>query len=1210
MWIDGFQIDGFGIFREAELRPLAPGLTVLLGDNEAGKTTTLDFFRTMFFGFPRKNSPDRRQHEPLAGGTPGGCLFLREADRIITLRRSRGTGGGTVVLTAADGTPLPEAELGRLLGSMTEPFFRHVHAFSLDELQLAGGDRDTILAQLYGAASGAGKSLATAERLFEKQLESFSPGGQKPKINLLLKRFEELEQAIRAARSQTAEYAELEKQATDLDATLRTATDAYRAVALRQQLLQAVHQCWGSWVDLQTTESRLAELAEVPANTPTDPEELDQLVRDLRAAEAEADKRREELAETQAELAATVVDPALHAQRDEIRTLARQVAEYRASSQRLPALEAGSTQLRTLLTASLRQLGSDWTEERVLTCDRSLASREALQRFTEDLATTAQRLREAESTCQRREEENRQAVLQREQAAAALAEASQAAGRFPAEVCAPLRRERDRLVRLAQELPDLRRERDRLRQDAAALAKRIDPAWNADQLLAFDTSAVAGERIQQAADRLARAERGVEDGQRTVSQLEAQIANLRESPGDDVGALRQHLRELGRAQAGLAALAAAPRLPLIPILAVAAGVIAILALTMHPAFWAGLALLVPAWFLGRRTDGRQQALRDALREHARALGLDPEQPDFPAAEDRLDRLAAERRRESELSSGLVASREGLKQVQAEREQLVGAWAEQARALGFTANPSPATVQRLFATIGEGQRLLAEATRHETSMQTNGTQLAEAWQRVIAANLLDHPPAEFAADLLDQALAAAAASEQRCHDASQACEQARLTEAETSRVLAKAQEERDTASQARDAVLAAWREWLVERGFQASLAPDTAREALALLDRSWDQLQTLGKLGAESERCQATCAAFLAQTEALLAALGRPVVPPEQREAALEALLKATEENEQQQAAAATLHRQEGKSKQTLARAEEHRTEAAAALAALLAHHGAETADALRARVLIAAERQTAAAERTQLLRNLKTALGTTDEATVRVAFAETEPNALGDEIARLGGEVGEIQEQAEALRNQRAEVLERRKTLASSDEIARLRQEQEAVRAELDAAALDWARAALARQLLTDAKQTFERERQPEVLKEASAFFRLLTSERYAGLFSPLGGNRELLAQLADGRFLTPDQLSRGTVEQLHLALRFGFLVDSARKGTCLPVIMDEILVNFDPGRAAAAARAIGRLAETHQILFFTCHPATAELLHREASASQILVRDGQFQLV
>jgi uncharacterized protein YhaN len=250
-----------------------------------------------------------------------------------------------------------------------------------------------------------------------------------------------------------------------------------------------------------------------------------------------------------------------------------------------------------------------------------------------------------------------------------------------------------------------------------------------------------------------------------------------------------------------------------------------------------------------------------------------------------------------------------------------------------------------------------------------------------------------------------------------------------------------------------------------------------------------------------------------------------------------------------------------------------------------------------------------LLRNLKAALGTADEATVRAAFAETEPNALSDEIARLGGEVGELQEQAETLRNQRAEVLQHRSSLASSDAIARLRQEQEAVRAELDAAALDWARAALAQQLLTDAKQTFERERQPEVLKEASAFFRLLTSERYAGLFSPLGGNRELLAQLADGRFLTPDQLSRGTVEQLYLALRFGFLVDSARKGTCLPVIMDEILVNFDPGRAASAARAIGRLAETHQVLFFTCHPATAELLHREASASRILVRDGQFQL-
>jgi uncharacterized protein YhaN len=42
---------------------------------------------------------------------------------------------------------------------------------------------------------------------------------------------------------------------------------------------------------------------------------------------------------------------------------------------------------------------------------------------------------------------------------------------------------------------------------------------------------------------------------------------------------------------------------------------------------------------------------------------------------------------------------------------------------------------------------------------------------------------------------------------------------------------------------------------------------------------------------------------------------------------------------------------------------------------------------------------------------------------------------------------------------------------------------------------------------------------------------------------------------------------------------------------MDEILVNFDPTRAAATAVTIRDLAERHQVLYFTCHRSTAALL-------------------
>jgi uncharacterized protein YhaN len=42
---------------------------------------------------------------------------------------------------------------------------------------------------------------------------------------------------------------------------------------------------------------------------------------------------------------------------------------------------------------------------------------------------------------------------------------------------------------------------------------------------------------------------------------------------------------------------------------------------------------------------------------------------------------------------------------------------------------------------------------------------------------------------------------------------------------------------------------------------------------------------------------------------------------------------------------------------------------------------------------------------------------------------------------------------------------------------------------------------------------------------------------------------------------------------------------------MDDVLVNFDPPRAQAMAQALADFAQSNQILLFTCHPATVDVL-------------------
>ena len=65
--------------------------------------------------------------------------------------------------------------------------------------------------------------------------------------------------------------------------------------------------------------------------------------------------------------------------------------------------------------------------------------------------------------------------------------------------------------------------------------------------------------------------------------------------------------------------------------------------------------------------------------------------------------------------------------------------------------------------------------------------------------------------------------------------------------------------------------------------------------------------------------------------------------------------------------------------------------------------------------------------------------------------------------------------------------------------------------------------------------------------------------------------------------------------------------GEALPIVMDEVLVNFDPARARLAAGAIAELAHERQVLFFTCHPATRDLLVEAApEAVAIRIADGR----
>lgn len=159
----------------------------------------------------------------------------------------------------------------------------------------------------------------------------------------------------------------------------------------------------------------------------------------------------------------------------------------------------------------------------------------------------------------------------------------------------------------------------------------------------------------------------------------------------------------------------------------------------------------------------------------------------------------------------------------------------------------------------------------------------------------------------------------------------------------------------------------------------------------------------------------------------------------------------------------------------------------------------------------------------------------------------------------------------------------------RIKLERSQAEARLDEAKRRFAVLLLARLTLQDALSLWESQRRPQTFEVASQLFVEMTGGTWIGVRRTDQGR--IVAIAADHRELPSHLLSLGTRQQLYLAVRMALLMCAQDVGPSLPVIADDILVNFDAARRVGAARALARLAHSRQVIVFTCHEGTAKLL-------------------
>ena len=212
---------------------------------------------------------------------------------------------------------------------------------------------------------------------------------------------------------------------------------------------------------------------------------------------------------------------------------------------------------------------------------------------------------------------------------------------------------------------------------------------------------------------------------------------------------------------------------------------------------------------------------------------------------------------------------------------------------------------------------------------------------------------------------------------------------------------------------------------------------------------------------------------------------------------------------------------------------------------------------------------------------------------EIDPDALPGKIQGIIHEIEdrldpEIQRLTEEIGREKNEMTR----MDGSGRAAELADGSQQVMAKIRRLSERYIRLKLAIKILLDVIEKYRAENQDPVLEIASGFFRKITTESFSGLRTDIDdhGKAILIGVRPDGSWVKVDGMSVGTRDQLYLALRLATLEWRLNFSEPMPFIVDDILINFDDDRSGSTLEALAELSEKNQVILFTHHRQVVEI--------------------
>ncbi len=1291
MRIQGLHVEGFGIFHDTGISDLPPGVVMLYGANEAGKSTLLGFVKSILFGFPDGRT-NENPYPPLSGGRHGGRLLLRtDAGEAVTVERFKGKGRGPVTVSYADGSLRTEEPSSLLVPGATRELFANIYAFSLDELhEIESLQGDAVRTVIYGASAG---SAATALPRLLSSLEQsaerlFKPQGQTPIINRLLGELEEVRTQLRAAKLEMTEYTELCERIAGIDLLIGELSARLESNGQSRQQLEARARAWQNWLDLAGLERRLADLEIIVEHFPeAGTARLDTCLAALREQRAALNAAQAELSAAHTEHDSLPVDEPLLAAAPVILALGERKGEFQAALTARASLRRQIEACDSEIARTLGNLGPDWSTERLLAVDRSLFTREAINAFEERL-NEARRARErAVDTESARRDEATRATKELDRARERLETTDGGNDHVSEDTLKCLRGVRTDISFAAREVPRLDQRLKELSGSLDAAVRAIGPEWTAEHVESFDTSVSVRAQVDEherrldaarkeadsaafpvdfASETLESAEEAEEAARRRFEALSSTSVRSRHDLTNDRSALRSLRNDLltidslkGRLEALRAMSAPASQLPATNLRPLAfallglaiVGTAALLALGRPIEGIVALLILggaAAAVFVYGRPKLDHSLAATSVEQAAAAAGdelLRKEErvrqdwqrsmlagmPSLGAIDDldrqidaelsTLDRIEREREQLAALDSSVERARVALSQrqrdAQAKQQTLArhqAEWRAFSASAGLQKNLAPRAaldvLQRVESAAMVARQLRDTATHKRGLLDSVDNARSFVTSIPGLAAVAEAQPTELLTavdrfvDEVDKQRAAHVARQGAFRDYED--RRGRVLDAET--LLKEAVDDAAFALRSETEATTAWSLWLRERGFPDDLRPATARDALQAVELGSKAVHVRQRTHDELTSAEERIGRFLDDLGSLYCGLGRPEPDEASAPSAVVLALDELRRNEQVTSLKARASARIQTAEANLLAMQATVSERERELAELLAAGDSLDEEEFRRRARAHSERVDLLSAIASAEAILRVATGHSDREEIRKVFAELTPESIDQELGRVAEEMECTAEELERLRKERAEVDARMRSLQAADSVAHLRAAEERLLQQIRVASREWGKYAVAQYLLDEAKRRFEADKQPAVIRDAARHFRTITSDRYENVIAPIGESKIEIVT-ASGERKPAELLSRGALEQLYLAIRFGYIANSKTGGETLPLVFDDILVNADPDRAGASIRALLDLAQRNQVLYFTCHPATVEAFRNaNPSIPVVALRNGGFE--